>query len=318
MLLSFIVPAYNAEKYLSTCLDSLLKQNISHNDYEIIIVNDGSIDGTLKIASEYQEQFSLIKIINQQNQGLSSARNEGFLRAEGEFIWFVDSDDYISVNCLQELINFCHTTQCDLFGIAPSFPFREIFPETLSIQQEVSKEYSGKEWLLSPNVFIGAWAYVIRRNFWKEKKLSFFPSIYYEDTECMSRAIYYADKIFVLNEFSVYNYVQHPGSIMNSKVSRKKIFDVLIVSASLRKFASDVKDPVVQLYFEKIYTNCFISGFNMIIDGKMDISVAKEFILRAKDCYPEHLFGKNIMQKIYQYLVIHYPLFYFRLKKILK
>ena len=99
-LLSIIVPMYNMSKYLASCLDSLVNQNIDKAEYEIILIDDGSTDNTLDIAKEYASKYDNIKVITKENGGVSSARNLGIDISEGEYIWFVDSDDFISSNCL--------------------------------------------------------------------------------------------------------------------------------------------------------------------------------------------------------------------------
>jgi len=315
-LLSFIVPVYKTEEYVIRCLTSLENQNIDKSDYEIIIVIDGSPDNSLLLISDFAKQYDNIKIIIQENQGLSVARNNGFLKATGRFIWFIDSDDFIASNCLCGLISFCEKVNCDLLGVGPSIPAVSDFPEQIS-ENDISQEYSGKEWLLSDQAFIGAWAYIIKRSFWAENKLSFVPGIYYEDIECMSRAFYFANSIFTLNTFSVYNYVQHPDSIMNSGVSRKKIFDNLVVSASLRNFATNIKDSDIQQYYEKICTGCFIFGINMLAKNYIDIKVAKEFVAKAKIAYPKYLYAESIVHKLYQWIVVHYPVCYIRIRRFL-
>ena len=98
MKLSIIVPVYNVADYLPKCLDSLLVQDLSQNEYEIIVVNDGSTDNSGKIAEEYSKTYSNIILINQENQGLSGARNTGIQNAKGEYVQFVDSDDYLEPN----------------------------------------------------------------------------------------------------------------------------------------------------------------------------------------------------------------------------
>lgn len=102
-LVSIIVPVYNVEKYLVKCLDSICSQTLK--DIEIICVNDGSTDGSLKILEEYQKKDERIRIITQSNQGLSAARNTGLEIATGKYIGFVDSDDFISLNMYEDLYN---------------------------------------------------------------------------------------------------------------------------------------------------------------------------------------------------------------------
>ena len=102
-MISIIVPVYNVEKYLNRCIDSILKQ--IYIDFEIILVNDGSTDSSGIICEYYHEQYpQIITVIHQNNQGLSQARNTGLEQAKGEYITFIDSDDFISPNYLYVLL----------------------------------------------------------------------------------------------------------------------------------------------------------------------------------------------------------------------
>lgn len=103
LILSIIVPVYNVEKYLRDCLESLLMQDLSEDEYEIICVDDGSKDSSPAILDEYAEKHANIRVIHKQNGGVSSARNVGIEAAKGEYLWFVDSDDCIMPNCLGQL-----------------------------------------------------------------------------------------------------------------------------------------------------------------------------------------------------------------------
>ena len=100
-MISVIVPVYNAEKYLKKCLDSLVNQ--SYKDLEIILVNDGSQDGSEKICKDYEEKDSRIILINKNNGGPSSARNSGIEKANGEYLSFIDSDDYLALDFYEKL-----------------------------------------------------------------------------------------------------------------------------------------------------------------------------------------------------------------------
>lgn len=100
MFLSFIVPVYNVEQYLDECLRSLVNQDIPPDDYEIICINDGSTDGSLKTLQSYAQRHQNIRVIDKVNEGVSVARNVGLDKARGEYIWMVDSDDFIAANCL--------------------------------------------------------------------------------------------------------------------------------------------------------------------------------------------------------------------------
>ena len=103
LLISIVIPVYNAEKYLPDCLDSLIEQQFNSNEYEIICVDDGSPDNCINILNEYAEKYDVIKIIRQENSGVSAARCAGFNNSKGQYIWFVDSDDCVSSDSLQIL-----------------------------------------------------------------------------------------------------------------------------------------------------------------------------------------------------------------------
>lgn len=120
---SLIVPVYNVEKYLGRCLDSILLQD--YIDYEIICVNDGSTDGSLNILQEYSSKYKNIKVISQENQGLGAARNTGLKHIAGDFVWFIDSDDWIEEGSLQALNRFILQNPDNNIVIANAFRTNE-------------------------------------------------------------------------------------------------------------------------------------------------------------------------------------------------
>ncbi len=112
MKISIVVPIYNAEKYLDRCIQSILNQ--SYKDLEIILIDDGSTDSSNKICNNYQKRDNRIKFISQKNEGVSAARNRGISEATGEFIGFVDSDDYIQPNMYETLYGLINKYNCDI------------------------------------------------------------------------------------------------------------------------------------------------------------------------------------------------------------
>jgi glycosyltransferase involved in cell wall biosynthesis len=119
-LISVIIPVYNVEKYLRECVDSVLSQ--TYKSYEIILVDDGSTDGSGEICDEYIDGHSQVKVIHKANGGLSDARNTGLKNAKGEYVYFLDSDDYIVPDAFQKLINISIKEQSDfVFFDASSF-----------------------------------------------------------------------------------------------------------------------------------------------------------------------------------------------------
>src|SRR5690554_3713943 len=116
--ISLIIPVYNVEKYLEKCLNSCMNQDISEEEYEIIIVNDGTKDSSLSIALKFEQKYKNIKVYSQENQGLSAARNKGLSLAKGEYVWFIDSDDWIKENCLKSITDKCFKENLDALAIA--------------------------------------------------------------------------------------------------------------------------------------------------------------------------------------------------------
>ena len=104
MILSFIVPCYNVEPYVEKCIESLENQDIPKGEYEILAYNDESKDYTLQVLEKLAKKYSNVKVASHKNKGLSGTRNRGIREAQGDFIWFIDSDDWISENCLGKIL----------------------------------------------------------------------------------------------------------------------------------------------------------------------------------------------------------------------
>lgn len=162
MLISLIIPVYNVEKYLSKCLDSLIQQ--TYGNIEIICINDGSTDNSLQILENYANKDCRIKIINQQNQGVSVARNVGIDNATGEYILFIDSDDWLELDAIKILYKNVKNTNIDIL----SFNFNMI-----------TKNYIKKVFapLNNNNKFLiqdwGLWNRAYRKSFLKENNIKF-------------------------------------------------------------------------------------------------------------------------------------------------
>jgi glycosyltransferase involved in cell wall biosynthesis len=115
--LSIVIPIYNVEKYLAKCIESVLNQDIPTDEYEIILINDGSTDSSLQIAEKFVQMHPYIRLISQENQGLSAARNRGLDESKGEYVWFIDSDDWIQTDILKQLLLLCVFNELDMLSI---------------------------------------------------------------------------------------------------------------------------------------------------------------------------------------------------------
>lgn len=115
--LSIIIPVYNVDKYLPRCINSIIQQNCYCN-YEIILIDDGSIDKSGHLCDEYAKQYNIIKVIHKTNGGVSSARNIGISRADGDYIWFVDSDDFVAANSLKVVCDAISSNKAEIYEFA--------------------------------------------------------------------------------------------------------------------------------------------------------------------------------------------------------
>lgn len=126
-MISLVIPVYNVEKYLAVCIESCINQ--TNSDWEMILVDDGSTDSSLDICKEYEKKDSRIKVVHQENKGLSGARNTGVKNAKGEYIFFVDSDDCLDCNCLKVLSKLAEYTKSPLIQINLKFVPEDFKPE---------------------------------------------------------------------------------------------------------------------------------------------------------------------------------------------
>ncbi len=220
--ISVIVPVYNVDRFLSECLESILSQNLS--DIEVICVDDGSTDNSLNILTEYQQKDERIKIISQENRGLAAARNRGMDAACGEYIMFVDSDDYITSNALETLYDLTCSKQVD-FTMFKLLNFDNETRETSPINYfnmpflqkfdgETFNHHDVGERLF--NISVTAPGKLFRRDF--IDRLRFPEDLLFEDTPFVLEAIFMADKMYFLDEYMYMRRI-HKDSITHSNFS---------------------------------------------------------------------------------------------------
>lgn len=230
--LTIVLTVYNKEAYLRRAFDSLLSQEgVQEDDYEVLVVNDGSTDGSAAIVEEYAREDKRVRVLTQQNQGLSMARNNGTEAAHGEYVWYVDADDRISPKGVSLI---CKAAE-EHPDIIPIYAETEGIDKVRNAVGEYCK--TGKEILLD-----GHWEYcgvfnVFRRAFLAENSLRFLPGIYHEDAEFTPRMLYAAKTVQVVPEV-LYTVYRDPDSI--TQVPRaKRAFDYLTVAEHLSRFVQE-------------------------------------------------------------------------------
>ena len=138
IFISYIVPCYNIERQLPRCIESLEKQNVENHDVEFILVNDGSKDGTLHLIEQFAERDRRVVVINQENQGVSAARNNALSKAKGEYVFFLDGDDFMTDDASQQMYDACKETSPDIL-LMNNYQVKEEHPELFSKWIDYSK-----------------------------------------------------------------------------------------------------------------------------------------------------------------------------------
>ena len=235
---SVIVPIYNVERFLPQCLDSVLGQTF--DDFELICVNDGSTDSSQKILEEYAAKDERIHVINQENGGLSAARNTGMAYASGEYIAFLDSDDYLDSEMLAKTVAKADGTNADIV----IFDYWLYFDSTGELctyrDQEIYSRLDGQVFTLetAPEMaqFIGVWDRLFRRSFLKEQGFSYPVGRIYEDVTFCVESELAAKRIALLADHLYYYRRDVAGSITGNEAgNRKHKEDFLFV----QKYAQD-------------------------------------------------------------------------------
>ena len=256
MKLSIIVPVYNVAPYLRKCVDSLLTQDIA--DYEIILVDDGSTDNSGAIADELVDAFRLsplasrleMRVIHQSNSGLSEARNTGTREAKGQYILFVDSDDYLQPNVLGTLMEQVRRDNLDVlrFNYQNVNEQYEVFLPFKDAKRDVdySADVVDGETFLNKRLGPACYAvmFIVRREILDT--CLFTPGIYFEDTEWTPRMLISARRV-ASTPMVVYNYLWRQGSITlptEPKKRKKVLRDKISLLYGFRKQMQLVQDPI--------------------------------------------------------------------------
>jgi len=214
--LSIIIPVFNTEKFIKKCINSCLKQNIQNNHYEIIIINDGSTDNSLEIINSYIKNYDNIHVFSQSNKKQGSARNNGLTKAVGEYIWFIDSDDWINENILKEIIEYVYENKPDIlrFDAINHFP-NQLIRERKSYHVPC-KIYKGDEVFLENKFSVCVPFHLFKKSFLLKNRLKFIENIFFEDNEFMVKSFYKADK------FQYYKKVLYNVRIRSNSTTRDK------------------------------------------------------------------------------------------------
>ena len=218
---SVIVPFYNVEGYIGRCLDTLVKQTLG--DIEIILVNDGSKDRSKIVVDKYLKEYpEKIVYLEKENGGLSDARNYAIPYAKGEYIAFLDSDDYVEYTMYKDMYELAKKEDSDMVEC----DFYWEYPYKNKTKEDKGLIYNGKKEMIE-KVRVVAWNKLIKKDILEKSKIIFPKGYRYEDVEFTYKLVPYLNKVSFLKKPCVH-YIQREGSISNNQNERnKEIFDVL-------------------------------------------------------------------------------------------
>lgn len=309
--LSIIVPVYNVEKYIRPCFESIFKQGLSDDEFEIIIINDGSTDNSMEMISDIISQHNNITIINQENQGLSVARNNGIAAARGEYILMPDSDDLLIENALPTLLYEALKTKVDI--IAADFlkmddeeitHYKHIPQEEVTYTEKNGEQIFIKD--LNPHQCY-VWRSLFRREFITENNLSFYPGIRYQDVpfthECYLKAGRCIKTTLLLN---IYRRRQGSATFF-FRLFKARDFSIAVAQTWKLTYIKSLSPQLLKKLKNDIYISLTMLIY-LIAHDNSPFPEKRKAIKYLKELAPDIRFNDGIKQRIYSFLYQKRPM----------
>lgn len=318
--LSIIIPVYNVEKYIRDCLLSIFKQGLKNSEFEVVFVNDGTLDNSIGVIDDIISQYDNIIVINQENKGVSMARNAGLDKSRGKFVYFMDPDDLLVDNVLSVLLYRLESSSADILMADYSrFNDGDDFTPLLNVEQHYNQclksgEQAFLEDLNPYECYI--WLMLIRRDFLIENKIN-FKSFWYEDTlfcqECFLKA-----KSVLITNCQLYVYRLWAGSFTSS-MNLGKMLDLNSCLSALLGLRDEL--CLSRNVGNKLLDNIFVSfsyGLWCIVHNDRLYSQRREIVsdLKNKVFPPSFVFSGNLKQRAVSFMFRYFPYFYLRLRRL--
>ena len=323
--LSIIVPIYQVEQYIRPCIESIYRQDLSEEDFEVILVNDGTRDNSLGVISDLIAHHHNISVVEQANQGLSAARNRGLKEAKGLYILFLDSDDLLADHTLCCLITDAVHEQPDLLiaGFCKMTDEEIAHLSSNRHQPSPNTQYTGSIVKSGAEAFIEdlnpqqcyVWRTLYRRAFLTDNSISFITGIYFEDvpftTECYLKA-----RKCIVTDYTFYIYRQRPGSIV-SAINKRKVMDFHRVLASLWDMHQKMMLTTAEQkkLMDTIYATFAIEIWYICHTPSLLVE-SREIISDLKQRVPNLQFTNGMKQHFVSFCYRHAPQLYIRLKAL--
>ncbi len=295
MLVSVIIPVYNVERYLARCLDSVVSQSLQ--DIEIICIDDCSTDGSLSVLQEYQKRYECIHILeNNENQGPSVARNKGIDASKGKYVFFLDSDDWIADNALEELTETAEKNVLDIVYFDSEMRFEDASAKK-SLSGYKSKRTGRYEGVVSGKELLDAFSrendYLLiscgalyRRKLLEENSLKFYTGILHEDNLFFIQAILLAKRVQCLNKVYYY-YFRSMDTRSGKGNSIINLWSMVIIYSEIFRFLLknniEISDGIYQ-YNKRIFSSVTYL-FRTVVNSRVELENLKFETLRQRNVF---------------------------------
>ena len=317
--LSIIVSVYNVEKYIRPCLESIFKQGLEEEHYEVIIVNDGTKDRSMEMIADIIKDHSNITVINQENLGLSVARNNGIAAAKGQYILMPDSDDLLIENSLKPLLKIAIDSQADVV-VADYYKMSNAeicstqinLPDFENIKiEKKTGEQMFFDFLRIHNYTV--WRSLYRKDFLRYHKITFYPGIYCQDKP-FTHEVYLRAKNCIKASWPIYIYRRHPEGVsytISDKWAKDccKVIQIMWDMASNMHLSPKIRSKMFDhtFYAFTVLTSCLIHEYK-------SINKSAEIIDYLNSIAPYLNFKHGIKQKVYTIMLKKCPHTYIRLR----
>ena len=296
--LSIIIPFYNVEHYIAQCLDSVYRQDIPEEEYEVICVDDCSPDNSIAIVEEYAKNHTnLVVVRNQYNRKLGGARNAGMEVAKGEYIWFIDSDDFIEENCIKTLLTIAEKEDLEMlhFNYAeyPNVMLPERRPDDTDVMTGTDMFFDSR--FIWYHDLITAWRKLYKREFLIDNNIQFAEHIMFEDNDYAIIAFAKAKRVKHIST-SMYYYRNNPESITRVKYTSEHIGYWLDLCYRLVR----IKDMFIREKKDERFLVLMATWIRYHISNSINIYLQMDDMFERKKIY--NTIRKNVTSELKPYM----------------
>ena len=262
MKISIIIPVYNAEKYLERCVDSVLT-SLGKISGEILLVDNGSSDNSLVLTKRLEKKYPrIISILRCKTKGAAAARNYGFKKSQGKYIWFIDADDYIASDAINKLLKSAEDNNGDMVMMGAERIYSDGHKDYLSPVSPNEPNFKSR----FVRYGMGPWQVLIKRKWWQKCGFSFKEGFIHEDMELMSSLILFTDQFACVDE-PLYFYCQNINSVLHKRKFSKHIFDIFPALTGLYQRFEDARAE--EKYHDELE---WFFIWNLLIDSAKDFA----------------------------------------------